>query len=62
METKGVDADDVNLTVFELREIDELLGELDHLLWRMYLGPDDRRRSHARRIRNRIKALLEAGV
>lgn len=62
MKTKGVDADDVNLTVFELREIDELLGELDHLLWRMYLGPDDRRRSHARRIRNRIKALLEAGV
>ena len=48
----------MSFNVFELREIDELLGELDHLLYRMNWGPDDRRRRQCREIQKRIKQLI----
>jgi hypothetical protein len=48
----------MSFNVFELREIDELLGELDKILWKMNWGPDDSRRRRCHEIQKRIKQLL----
>ena len=48
----------MSFNVFELREIDDLLGELDKILWKMNWGPDDSRRRRCHEIQKRIKQLL----